>query len=431
MNADRTEIFRVAQALQVQSDVPTWMLGSSSTVFAIASGEPEVFGRKGRWFLKLFGALGISALTRHVLSLLAMVVVTYWWLRCLRTTRGSFECGTLFVGFGSGIERRMLEELRAEVGKTIRYVDERDPCSLAQVARPKLRVLLKTCRREAFRVVDSLSKAREPLIQAHQRRWLVSSAIRLSGYVFAVAWADAIPSGIERIVFVTSGPLAFAVATACSAERRHVELRQHGLHRISIIFPPFRSVRAVNRYEANHIRQRLPQAKVTVSQIGRNSTTTRGNAILIVSANDTDRFRKASHISILQSICDWATERNWDVWVRRHPSEPPTFWAEAFPHLLRDESPSLIAALTNIRPQFVVGWGSTALVEALQNDVIPVLIRSGSDWLTRDLVFPLLESTMVWESGLEPLNALVVTPQAYQRRLEELQQTALVGPWST
>src|SRR5437870_1866688 len=102
MTANRSALFDVTQELQEQSDIPHWMVGSSSTVLAIASKDKEMYGWRGRWFALVFGALGVTTVARLTLQIIASIAVTVWWLKCRNVASSESETDALFVGFGAG-----------------------------------------------------------------------------------------------------------------------------------------------------------------------------------------------------------------------------------------------------------------------------------------------------------------------------------------
>ena len=410
--------------MQFQTDVPLWMVGSNGTVLSIASGEKEVYGFRGRWLKRLFGVLGISAVARYALQAVATVVVTAWWFKCLSVRANPSPARTLFIGFGGGVERHMAPNLSTEIGEAVDHLNQSEPRSLARVARPNLWRLWKHSAHEARVAIDALRLARHPLIREHAQQWLVASSVRMSGYVFAKAWNEAIPASVERMVFITSNVDAFAALEVDPSRRRRIELRQHGLHKMSIVFPLFPEVLAINPLEAAHIASRLPNARVRVADSRRRMVRADGGTVLIVSTYDTPDFRKEEHSSTIQAICNWAGANDLRVTIRLHPTESSDFWRHAFPDLRIDQSRSFEESLESVCPRFVFGWGSTALVEALEASVIPVLIRSGSDWLTRDLVFPFWQATVSWESGDALLTSIVKNDESYQSLLRTLQQAA-------
>lgn len=420
---DRAGLIDLTQKLQEQTDVPAWVVASSSTVLAVATGKKESYGPRGKWFYRVFNLLGVSIASQLALQFIGSMVVTLWWLKCRRVPPGAPLAEALFIGFGAGPETQMLEKFRTEVSCEVAHIDQTRPASLASVVLPSIMRLWKQCAIEARKVTQGLRSSRNPLIHDNARQWLVSSAIRFSDYVFVKTWAEALPERINRLVFISADIQAFAALDAKNSDKRRIEYRQHGLHKISIVFPQFMHVIAINKYDALHIMKRLPHSNVTTVEhdirIERilNHTAT----MLIVSTYDSGQFTKQDHVQVIRSIYTWAMEQKLRVVIRLHPSEGGKFWLDNFPEIPIDHSASSFSeALAQLKPLFVVGWWSTCHVDALKAGVLSVLIMSGSEAALKDMVFPLSQLTFHWEQDKGLLTEMITNRQKYREQLDYL-----------
>jgi hypothetical protein len=421
---DRASLLELTQQLQEQTEIPLWVTGKTSTVIAIATGEPEEYGPRGVWFSRIFSRLGCSSAGLLALQVLGGVVGTIWWLKCRTIPQSDRTATELFIGFGAGPEQHMAEQLRRETSGVVAHLNQTMPDSLANVALPNLRDLWATSFTEAQKVVLGLRRARLPSLRDHAEEWLVSTAIRFSDYVFIKAWAEALPEQVTRLVFISADIPAFAALDAGNSDRHVIEYRQHGLHKISIVLPPFRRLSAINRHDADHMRKRLPTAVVSApdaltmgTQLAEHSAT-----VLFISPYDSGAFRLRDYLPIIRSIMAWAAENGLHLIVRPHPSVGDGFWRDHLPELPVDNSTGgFQAALALHKPLFVIGWWSTSLVDALKSGVLPILILNQSEAALADMVFPLKELTMGWEPDAEKLVRLVNDPQAYQKTIEVLQ----------
>lgn len=419
------DLDELTQKLQEQTDVPAWVVASSSTVLAIADGREEVYGPRGRWFCRLFSILGVTYAAQFALQLIGTIVVTIWWLKCIRFSRNKSTAEAVFAGFGAGPEKQMLEKFRAEISCRVAYVDQTKPRSLASVILPDLGRLWKQCRVEARRVIQGLRYSRESIIHGNARHWLISSAIRFSDYVFVKTWAEMLPLQINRLVFISADMPAFAALDAGNSDKRRIEYRQHGLLRTSIVFPPFKHVISINRHEAQHIMKRLPDADVAIieNDIKIERIMNHAATLLIVSTYDSGRFTKQDHVHVIRSIYEWALEQKLRIVVRLHPSEKGEFWQSQFPEIPIDNTTTGFSnALAQIKPLFVTGWWSTCHVDALRAGVLPVLILSGSESALADMVFPLRHLTFHWDRDKGLLTEMISNRVKHQECIENLSQ---------
>lgn len=421
---DRAGLIELTQKLQEQSDVPAWVVASSSTVLAVAANEEECYGPRGKWFYRIFNTLGVTFAAQIVLQLIGSIVVTIWWLKCRKVNRRTQLPEALFIGFGAGPETQMLETFRIEVGCEVAHIDQTKPASLANVALPSLMQLWKQCAIEARKVINGLRFSRNSHIHDNARQWLVSSAIRFSDYVYVKTWAEALPEPINRLVFISADIPAFAALDAKNSDKRKIEFRQHGLLKISIVFPLFKDINSINRQEALHIMRRLPNAEVTVASEAYNDQVVERTAtILFVSPYESGPFSKHDYKHIIQAIHMWAMERDMRLVVRPHPSEGPAFWQSQFPEIPIDNTVGgFYGAMSQFKPLWVVGWYSTALLDALKAGVLPILIMNGSEVALEDMAFPLAEIALNWPKDMDILKRLSGDSVLYRKELETRQQ---------
>lgn len=418
-------IEEMTRELQDQREVPLWIVASGATIFAIAGGEAECYGPRGRWFYKLFGNLGLSLAASLALTLIGSLITTVWWIRCLTVTRSEQKAEELFLGFGAGPERQMAEQFRLESDGRVAHLDQTDPRSLALVAVPGLRKLLTNCCRDAWILVESLRAARTPLIKDNDKQWLVSAAIRFCDYVFVKSWVEALSGRGRRIVFISADVPAFAAMDARNSDSFKIEFRQHGLLNKCIIFPRFSRVTALNRHEAAYLKSRIPAAEVESLESSWSENYEREHApvLLLASIYDNGAFNKHEHLQVLRNIFEWAAKHALQVIIRPHPSETGNFWQRHFPEIDHDETAGGFKdALRRYKPQFVFSWWSTSLIDALREGIAPILIIAGSKSALEEMVFPLRNVTFHWDSDESLLNVMASDPLKYRDSVMNLMQ---------
>lgn len=423
---DREVLAEFTQKLQEQTDIPAWVLGSSSTVLAILAGKEETYGPRGKCFYMVFNALGVTFAAQLALQLIGSIIVTAWWLKARRSHQSLVSVEALFIGFGAGPEKQMVEKFSKEADCRIAHLDQTKPDSLATVALPGILQLWRESAFEARTIVQGLRLSKNSLIQDNSRQWLISAAIRFSSYIFIRVWAEALPDNIKRIVFIAADVPAFAVLDAKNSIRHRIEFWQHGLHRISIIFPPFKLINSINYQEALHMKRRLPDAQIELtpdSQVDQILNYTK--TVLFVSPYESWPFSKHDYKHIIESIASWTFSQEIRLLVRPHPSEGAHFWQSQFPEILIDASTNgFNGAIHQLKPLFVVGWWSTSLLDALKAGILPVLIMDGSKSALADMVFPLAEIALNWPRDLELIEMLTVDRDYYARELMARQHAA-------
>ena len=89
---------------------------------------------------------------------------------------------------------------------------------------------------------------------------------------------------------------------------------------------------------------------------------------------------------------DFAKNENLTIKVRLHPSDNDNeFWhkyQEA--GLVSIESCDISAndALARLKPRLTLSWGSTTLIDALDNGIIPINASDGNDFGDYEMVYP-------------------------------------------
>lgn len=425
MKLDRDIFDVLTHQLQNQGEVPHWCLASSATIRAIAGVEAECFGPRGRWFHRLFNRLGLSMASCFSLMLIGCAVSSVWWFRCLTAARIEQDAQELFIGFGAGPERQMLTRFMLETDARVAHLNQTAPKSLGLVARPGLFNMFKNCFCDAWILVRSLRKARNPVIRENSGKWLVSAAIRFSDYVFFKSWVEALPVRVEGLVFVSADIPAFAALDARNTGRFRIEYRQHGLLKKSMIFPRFSRVFALNRHEAAHLKKRIPAARVDFPE---SATSERhkgrpSSILLFASIYDSGTFRKHDYVQVLRNVFAWAADKGLRIIVRPHPCESGKFWKGHFPEMPHDETTGGFQdALRHYKPLFVASWWSTSLLDALRAGMAPVLIVNGSESALEDMVYPLRNVTFHWDRDESLLTEMIANRAIYRDRVMNLLQ---------
>ena len=417
-------------ALDGKDGLPGWVGADSSVVLAIARGEEPRHGPRGIWLRRLFGLLGASPAGRLALRAVALLSALSSWRRCRRGERAP-HAAVVVVGMGAGAEAGLVREVQETAGGAVAHVDQRDPSTLGKVVCPPLGHALRTAWRAAGGGGRAIRGAGCAEARDHRSLWMASVARRVGAYGFFRAWAEALPSSVERLVFLAMDVAAFAAGDARGGSRLPVlEHRQHGLIRWSLAVAPFDHVIAMSAPEAGRFRE----GGNTVVLLPREASSSppegvSGKALLLASMYDVPGvFLREDNAPELEGLLSWAGTMGLAPVVRPHPREEGGFWSSRFPSVERDEGASTFAdVLARRHPRLVASWASTALLDALAAGRLPVLLPAGAAPILEDMVLPLEEVCLVWPRDRLLFEECLRDPDAYARELRSRWTMAFTG----
>ena len=389
---------------------------------------------RGQLVYAIFSIFGNSLLALLFLRFIAIVYATLWWYAGRSSAQISTGPADLFVGFGAGSEEFIWKDFEKSCPHEVHRINQTDPQSLSKIANPPIMDVISCAWNEAALVIQGLKHTKNPYIKEYSTEWLSSSAIRIGPYAYAIAWAAVIPSYVRRISFISSDVVAFACVkhfrNTSKGNMTQVEYIQHGLIRKSLIFPEYHHITALTTFEAAHFANNVPSASVSINQRGIKSNSHHRNACLIfASIYDSKElnFKKEQYLGTIRDLFCWSEKRQLRIIVRPHPSERTVFWLAHFPHVeVADPTKDIGFMLSNEFPIFVVSWTSTALIDALRQGIIPLMLAENRRTIVDDMVFPLADIALNWPEEMDLIQTLSVDPELYRKELKA-RQCAVFG----
>jgi hypothetical protein len=401
-----------------------WALADSALLQAITRKEPVALGARGRLLSRL---VKVSCRFGMVWALIVLAGISEL-IRLQRQQRAATKAGDggvggyparFFVGFGAGSE----ESLFIQYCKKSDIQTER----LDQVNVSTFAALHHVSFLSGFRfLVRALVVAKKainalPFCLSYWRTdFLTCVAMKAGYYAYMRAWFEMLKEeaglSLAEVAFLAADTAAFAAVDAGLP----VCYLQHGMIRHSLLLPAFSRVDALTTYEANHIRRRLPLAKVTVHSQSRRKLepSLMAREILVASI-----YGDIEYMSRIASFVLWANAFNVPLQVRPHPRERSTFWqnyAMVGQVTIEEGDADIFQAIDRLRPRLMVSWFSTALLDALECGIIPVTVCSDDDSYVSDMVYPLFRRCLRWPQDIEIIEQILNDDEYYVSILSRL-----------
>ena len=193
----------VAYQLQRQTDIPTWMVASSSVIQSITNSNPVEFGPRGKVLHKIFTFIGTSFFALQFIRILGLSLCLSWWIKSCSFKKAESKAVNIFIGFGAGSENEMFRRFIHENPDKAVYLNQTVPTSFAKVTRPSLLTLVKNIWKESRQVITSLNSTNIFFISNYAIEWLTSISIRFSAYVFYKSWTFSLNEQVKRFVFIS------------------------------------------------------------------------------------------------------------------------------------------------------------------------------------------------------------------------------------
>lgn len=352
------------------------------------------FGWRGRIIRRLVGFACAFGCARLIVSFVAATELARLMYLARRAPQLELpESSCIFVGFGAGSEEQMWHGFKNDSDGLAIRLDQTLPETFLSYHRPGTRELLKQIWCESGVVVPFLLNTLLESGAPNRKDSVTYAALRMAAYVlYRTWWRDLRNKSISKIVFISPDIPAYA---CIDAGMTPVEYHQHGFHIVSILMPPFDVLRLLTQADVDWYQQHLPKSRFEISP-SPERVAQHLPRILVASIYNYPKgelpepWSKNQDSALLQSLVDWADKENLEVIVRMHPRESDNFWKVRFPKLRIDATQdSFQEALLRIKPMFVVSWGSTCLVDATKENVVPVSIMGTNskhlDWFVYDV----------------------------------------------
>lgn len=382
-------IERVAAKLQRIPASERWLWAQQDVIAAAANGGRPTrgaWGRRADALIKAAGRIGMATIAAQAACGLLVLTIG------LRQTKARNLQGReehLFVGKGALSDRRLLTVLEGHQGGNARTVDEDDLSSFFTIQTVSLRSLVRAWWSVVCGLGQRLARV-EP--QAFPSSFCLTALIS-SGpkYIYLLAWFKKYlqAGGNPTVTFTAASAAVTFAAVAAGVRARYIP---HGFLAYSIVFPDFAEVWCNNRWEAAHVRSRLPRARVLLRPdpvaYGRTRPLV---AIVGVYSDESDLDRCRSFIR-------WARERGWPIVVRPHPFDRTDYWRrwDGVPGVtLSYERITFDDFLGKYRPSLLATWYSSTIMDALRHGIVPLSWSKGGSYV-EDTVIPFDRLALRW-----------------------------------
>ena len=251
--------------------------------------------------------------------------------------------------------------------------------------------------------------------------FLTHIASKLAVYTYMRSWfhmARRINPSLKEIAFSCQNIASFAAVD----EGIHTNYYSHGVLSHAELLPNFNKVTVISNAEMEFVKRRLFDSSVStyINQIDKLQPFQMLGGVLICSYPSSEN----KHMSNIMTFLDLARAERIKVSVRLHPSENDNvFWhkyQEAGLVSIEFCDISFRDALVRIKPRLVLSWGSTTLIDALDNGVIPVNASQDDDNIAIEMVYPANQRSLSLDDHLTVLPKLFHDNDYYNYVLSKL-----------
>ena len=395
----------LAQQLQSLPPELRWFYAQQDILMAIIAGKLPV---RGRWTRRADRVIAVASgigLGRVLVALVNLLQLAKLYVRQLSIRTGVPVSEPLFVGAGNLHEPHLIRLFEELQGRAACVVDENELPSLCRHYRIGAFALLREWARMWRISWPSLGGAGPHLMASP---YLLAHLMVVGHkYSYFLAW-------FRRHLRTAPSPLiAFSSASnvvsyaAVSAGAFAIYL-PHGFQRRTLILPDFAEAYCSNRFEAAHLRRRLPHAKVSVLAEPMQMLETRPVIAIAGLYWDQDHVL----FDLCRPLIAWAREAGFAVVVRKHPKDITGYWDQ-----WRDVSGVEVVEkdygfdffLEEYRPRLLATWYSTTLFDALTTGVVPVTFTCDD---INDVVFPFREIALRWPEDASTIRRLASDTRA-------------------
>jgi hypothetical protein len=389
----------LASKIQKLPSTIRWFYNQQDVIIALANGRIPERGWRTKILDPIVQFAHCIGLATILLIFVNASLLFVLWVRQFYQKIHSIEGMALFAGMGTMREPELRRQFGEETGKSTHFVDEHDIEAFMRMSRVKLIDLFLTLRdfwRESWPGESFLPLQDE--FPCH----FVSVYILKHGhryFFFQTLFNSLSKQGrICESGFVNASYIAHAASFSEISKFYFI----HGFLRYSIIFPDFNQVHCFNVIEAEHMRRRLPNARVKTNQPYYCPLETECLAAVAGAYWYRDGSDKSG------TFIHWALETGMAVVIRPHPNDRTAYWSDwrYQPRVtIVDSNERIEEFLRNYRPRFLVAGYSTALFDAIVKGVVPVTL-AGDDMYSRDMVFPFREIALQWPSDVERIEQI-------------------------
>lgn len=382
-----------------------WAFADSALLQAIRNGKEVVRGPRRLLLHKLLAILSIKHLQWFLIRLINLIEVTRIFINCKfsRTKLNTIILPRIFVGFGAGSEEELFQTFAADekVNTTeILCLDQKDLGSFKVNNNLTLFNLFQQVQFSLEQVKSQWDTLPQEFCN-YSLDFLTHVAMRLARYSFFHEWFKAYSKAIGQnptVCMISPDTLAFAAVEAGV----NSVFYQHGLLRLSGVFPDFMKIRALNEYEANYLRHMIPRAVVNSVLYPKVTMTHEANNTVLVASV----YGSREQMNLVIPFLEWSESANLRLLVRLHPRETGDYWRSIsgrYRFIIERSDETIFDAFARIRPAVVVSWFSTALVDALNYGLVPVRLSADEDDSVRDLIYPLTQLSLQWPEDMSKI----------------------------
>ena len=413
----------LATTIQALPSEDRWLSAQEDVILASGTGVPLRRGRwssRADWLLGILGALGLACAAAELagVALLAWICGRQY---CTRRTGKTAKL--LFVGIGALRDPYLVRQLERIQGETASLLNETELSTFFARRRISFFALIREWR--SMLKESTLDQSRTTL--ALKLPYRLTQLIRIGPKVaYFRAWfrQHRREAGKSVVVgFGTASHVAYA-AIAAGVEATYLP---HGFMRRSIVLPDFPYVYCSNRFEAEHVCKRLPQAAVSIiHEPPRFIASERIAAIAGIYSSDQEG-------EFTRSFIDWARQEDVPIIVRTHPKDNSGYWDQwrgIEGVRVVDERYDFASFISAFRPRFLATWFSTTLLDAASRGVVPVILTQ-SEIHCEDTVFPLQRLGLQWPKQQSIIQSLLDNPTACAAFVLERYSDALGIPSMT
>ncbi len=408
-----------------------WALADGALLQAISRNEPMVRGTRGRLLGGLVKVSQYLGLAWPLISLAGMLELIRLLLRQHRSTQNGNRQDVhyptcFFVGFGAGKEAELFSQYCEGQAGSVERLNQLNVDSFSSWhcvgIMPGFRSLAR-----ALAVARMAIAALPSECAPWRAEYFTYIGMRAGYFAYMCAWFEILKkkTGIRlgEVAFLTGYIPAFAAVDAglptCYL--------QHGLIRHSTLLPAFMRAEALTIEEADFIRHRSPETRVTTHVRPTHALipSEMKREVLVASIYEIPESGGGEYLSRIMPFIGWANTKSVPVRVRPHPCEDGTFWPayEAAGHVAIEKcDEGFLQAIARLQPRLVVSWFSTAMHDALMCGVIPVSVCADDDRHVADMVYPLFRRCLRWPQDADLIARLLDDDDYYELVLSRLRR---------
>lgn len=353
----RYPMWKAADRIQAMPPLRRALLARETLVVAagktVAPGPRET---RLRSFLAWTGRVGMVAVS------LVLLAKRYFAGRKCAADRGLPQA--IFIGIGAMREQTLRENVKAQHGFALHFVDQRTPDGFAGLPAPGVVRVTRhwmQSTREALAILSKPDRDFAPM------DLLSTLTMRNHELAYLLAWFGNLQDHRPDLpVFCSTADLA---AHAACLTGFAVEYRQHGFLGRTLVFPRFSAMVALTAYEGRYVADRI--AGLTL-KVDAQRTTGSASSTTFAVAGD----YQARDPAPVSALVELAHANGFRVVVRPHPKGYDELWnwIRGRQNVVFDTEGRFEDFLRKWQPAFVASWFSTTLLDGLLAGAVPVTL---------------------------------------------------------